>query len=142
AEIQKNLAKQLPLPRVSDQLLQPAEYAQFGKETRGFRLLPPRQLPCAVCFQYTTDPKIPGRMYPSGLDFLAASPELRSPAALRVVQSQFGKGVSDLILKADCGTMPDSLHGEAMRLLATLQKPLPPQAPAPMRSEAWSDLQL
>src|SRR5262249_21479435 len=75
AEIKNSLANQLPQPRVSDQLLQPAQYVRFGQETRGFRLLPPRQLPCAVCFHNTTDPKIPGRMYPSGLDFVAASPE-------------------------------------------------------------------
>ena len=142
AVIQKKLEAQLPLPRVSDQLLSPEQYAEFPKQIRGFRLLPPRRLPCAVCFHNTVDPRIPGRMYPSGLDFLAASPVLRSPAAVRVVQSQFGKSVSDLILKADCGPMPNSLHGEAMQLLATLQKPLPAQAPAPMRTEAWSDLQL
>jgi hypothetical protein len=29
-----------------------------------------------------------------------------------------------------------------MQLLATLQKPLPASAPAPLRTEAWSDLQL
>ena len=142
AEIQRRLDGQLPLPRVSDQLLSPEQYAEFSKQTRGFRLLPPRLLPCAVCFQNTIDPKIPGRMYPSGLDFLAASPVLRSPAAVRAVQSQFGKGASELILKADCGPMPHSLHGEAMQLLATLQKPLPTGVPAPMRTDAWADLQL
>ena len=142
AEIQKKLEAQLPLPRVSDQLLSPEQYAEFPQQTRGFRLLPPRRLPCAVCFHNTVDPKIPGRMYPSGLDFLAASPVLRSPAAVRAVQNQFGKNVNELILKANCGPMPDSLHGEAMQLLATLQKPLPVQVPAPMRTEAWSDLQL
>jgi hypothetical protein len=142
AEIQKKLDGQLPLPQVSDQLLSPAQYAEFAKQTRGFRLLPPRRLPDAVCFHNTVDPKIPGRMYPSGLDFLAASPVLRSPAAVRAVQNQFGKSVGDLLLKADCGPMPDSLHGEAMQLLATLQKPLPATAPAPLRTEAWSDLQL
>ncbi len=141
AEIQNKLANQLPLPRVSDQLLQPAEYAQFGKETRGFRLLPPRQLPCAVCFHNTTDPKIPGRMYPSGLDFLAASPELRSPAALRAVQRQFGKNIADLVSKTECGPLPDSLHGDAMRLVAKLQEPLPAQVAPAMRTEAWHDLQ-
>jgi len=142
AEIQKKLDGQLPLPQVSDQLLSPSQYAEFGKQTRGFRLLPPRRLPDAVCFHNTVDPKIPGRLYPSGLDFLAASPVLRSPAAVRAVQGQFGKSVGDLLLKADCGPMPDSLHGEAMQLLATLQKPLPASAPAPLRTEAWSDLQL
>ena len=141
-EIQKKLESLLPQPQVSDQLLSPKQYAEFGKQTQGFRLLPPRWLPCAVCFHNTVDPKIPGRMYPSGLDFLAASPVLRSPAAVRALQSEFGKKVGDLILKADCGPMPDSLHGEAMQLLATLQKPLPAQAPAALRSNAWSDLQL
>ena len=130
------------MPRVSDQALQPDEYADFAKRTRGFRLLPPRRLPCAVCFHQTVDPKIPGRMYPSGLDFLAASPVLRSPAAVRAVQGQFGKSVSEAILKVDCGPMPDSLHGEAMQLLARLQEPLPARVPAALRTEAWSDLQL
>jgi hypothetical protein len=142
AGIQKQLEGQLPLPQVSDQLLSPAQYLEFSKQTRGFRLLPPRRLPDAVCFHNTVDPKIPGRMYPSGLDFLAASPMLRSPAATRAVQSEFGKGIGDLILKADCGPMPDSLHGEAMQLLAKLQKPLPAAVPASLRTEAWSDLQL
>ncbi len=142
AEIRKNLEDRLPLPRVSDQLLTPAQYLDFARQTRGFRSLPPRRLPCAACFHNTVDPKIPNRQYPSGLDFLAASPVLRSPAAVRAVQSEFGKSVSDLILKADCGPMPDSLHGDAMRLLALLQKPLPPQAPPSLRNDAWSDLQL
>lgn len=142
ARIQKQLQDQLPLPRVSDQQLTPEHYLEFARQTRGFRLLPPRRLPCAVCFHNTVDPKIPNRQYPSGLDFLAASPVLRSPAAVRAVESQFGKSVSELILKADCGPMPDSLHGEAMQLLALLQKPLPAQAPASMRNDAWSDLQL
>jgi HEAT repeat protein len=141
-EIEKKLQQRLALPRVSDQLLGPAQYLDYGRQTRGFRLLPPRRLPCSVCFHNTVDPKIRGRQYPSGLDFLAASPVLRSPAATRAVQNQFGQDVSDLILKAECGPMPDSLHGEAMHLLATLQKPLPPEAPAPLRTEAWSDLQL
>jgi hypothetical protein len=141
-EIQKKLDSRLALPRVSDQLLLEKQYAEFSKQTRWFRLLPPRRLPCTVCFHNTVDPKIPGRMHPSGLDFLAASPVLRSPAAVRAMQNQFGKSVSDLILKVDCGPLPNSLHGEAMQLLATLQKPLPIQAPASMRNEAWSDLQL
>jgi HEAT repeat protein len=141
-EIQKKLESRLSPPRVSDQLLAPDQYAQFGKYTRGFRMLPPRQLPCAVCFHHTTDPAIPNRRYPSGLDFFAASPALRSPAAIRAVQSQFGKNVADLILKADSGPMPNSLHGEAMQLLAKLQEPLPSDVAPAFRSEAWSDLQL
>jgi len=73
AEIQKKLDGELSLPQVSDQLLRRRNTAEFPKQTRGFRLLPPRRLPDAVCFHNTVDPKIPGRLYPSGLDFLAAS---------------------------------------------------------------------
>jgi HEAT repeat protein len=142
AKIQKMLAAKLSLPKINDQLLSPGQYAQFGQETRGFRLLPPRRLPCAVCFQNTIDPGIPGRMYPSGLDFLVASPVLRSQAAVRAERNQFGKDICDLVLKADSGPMPESLHGEAMRLLARLQDPLPEGVPAALRTEAWSDLQL
>ena len=141
-KIQQRLKKQLPQPQVNDQLLNQGQYLHFGEETRGFRLLPPRRLPCAVCFQNTVDPKIPGREYPSGLDFMAASPDLRSPAAVRAVQMEFGKEVGARIVNTDCGPLPDSLHGEAMRLLAGLQKPLPASAPAACRTEAWSDLQL
>jgi hypothetical protein len=142
AEIQKALEKRLSSPRVNDQWMSPDQYLQFGKEGRGFRLLPPRRLPCAVCFQETVEPRIPKRIYPSGLDFMVSSPVLRSPAALRAAQSEFGKSVADLIVKTDCGPMPDSLHGEAMQLLATLQQPLPAKVPAPFRTDAWQDLQL
>src|ERR1035438_3808858 len=38
------------------------------------------------------------------------APVLRSPAAARAVQSGFGKNIGELILKADCGPMPESLH--------------------------------
>ena len=142
AEIQKKLESQMPLPRVNDQTLTPEQLLHFGNETRGFRLLPPRRLPSAQCFQDTVYPKIPNRYYPSGLDFMAASPALRSAAAVRALQNEFGQDTADLILKADCGPMPDSLHGESMQLLAKLQQPLPSDVPAPMRTEAWQDLQL
>ena len=142
ADLKRSLAGRLPLPRVSDQLVSPEQYLEFGKATRGFRMLPSRPLPCEVCFHNTVDPKVPGRMYPSGLDFLAASPVLRSPAAVRAVQGQFGKATGDLILKAACGPMPDSLYGDAMQLLASLQQPLPSQAPACLRNDAWQDAQL
>lgn len=142
ARVQAELERQLPLPQINDQLLSPEQYAEFAKQIRGFRVLPPRRLPCAICFQNTTAPKISGRTHPSGLDFLVASPALRSPAALRAVQGQFGKGIADLIVKTECGPLPDSVHGEAMQLLGTLQTPLPNQVPAPLRTEAWSDLQL
>lgn len=142
AEIQKKLQLTDMLPRINDQLLQPGEYARFPQVTAGFRLLPARQLPCAICLQNSVDPKIPGRLCPSGLDFFAGSAALRSAAAIRAEEAQFGKSVLADILKTDPGPMPDSLYGRSMALLTTLEKPLPSAVPAAFRTSAWADLQL
>jgi hypothetical protein len=142
AAAQRELEARLPSPRINDQLLSPEEYAQFGKVIKGFRLLPPRRLPCAITFHQTTDPAIPKRMFPSGLDFFVASPALRSPAAIRALELQSGKEVTAAVLTLKGEPLPDSLHGEAMKLLALLQKPVSFQAPPALRTEAWADSQL
>jgi hypothetical protein len=141
-QVRKKLEATIPFPRINDQQLSESEFANFSVESRGFRLLPPRFMPCSLCFQNTTDPVISNRLVPSGLDFMAASTVMRSDAAVRAVSGQFGRKVSDAILKTDCGLMPDSLHGEALQLLAKLQAPLPANAPPALRTPAWSDLQL
>ena len=142
AAMQKELEARLPDARVNDQLLLPDDFANFGKRIKGFRLLPPRRLPCATAFQNTTDPKIPGRQLPSGLDFLVASPTLRSAAGLRALEQAEGQAVVRAVQAFNCEPFPESLHGEAMRLLALLQKPLPASAPPALRTEAWADHQL
>ncbi len=142
AEIRRKLQTAVPVPRINDQSLSPAEFSRFAETTRGFRLLPTRQLPCEVCFQNTVEPKSRGRFLPSGLDFVVASPVLRSAAAKLAMEGQFGKPILEAVQKADCPAMPRSLYGQSMELLAKLQERLPATAPAPLRTEAWSDLQL
>ena len=142
ADILKKIRANPKLPRINDQQLSPAEYLQFPQLTAGFRLLPARQLPCAVCLQNTVDPKIPGRLCPSGLDFFAGAATLRSPAALRAEENLVGKAALAKVLAADPGLMPDSLYGQSMMLLTNLEKPLPSKVPAPFHTSAWSDLQL
>jgi len=141
-DIRKRLETDTPAPRINDQSLSPRQYLEFQRTTKGFRLFPARQLPCAVCFQNTVEPKISGRMLPSGLDFMAASPVLQSPAALRALEKQFGKDIAQAVQKANCPPMPDSLYGRSMEVLAKLQERLPTSVPAPLRTEAWADVQL
>lgn len=138
----RQLGGQLALPKVNDLWLTPEQYVNFPSETRGFRLLPSRELPCAALFHNTTAPKIPGRMFPTGLDFLAASPELRSRAAQRAIEAQETPAVARAILSASCPPLPDSLYGQAMKALALLQEPLPAAAPRALRTAAWADKQL
>ncbi len=141
-KVMQKLRDTVPSPLISDQQLSPDDYSNFGQSTRGFRLLPPRSLPCSICFHKSTDPAIPGRAYPSGLDFMVSSPVLRSPAAIRAAQSQFGQATVEALLKIDASPLPDSLYGESMKLLSQLQQ-APPNSVAPVfRTPAWNDLQL
>ena len=135
-------ASRLPNPRVNDQLLSPAQYAQFGKETKGFRLLPARRCPSAVLLQRTSHPLIKGRMLPSGVDFFAGGP-LACEAGRRALRASVeDQDVFDAIVGAKAEPLPNSLHGKALGLLPLLQQPLPESAPAPLRTAAWQDKQL
>jgi HEAT repeat protein len=142
AALQPRLAESLPKPRFNDQRLAVDDALRFGEVIKGFRLLPPRRLPTEVCFQNTSDPRIPGRTFPSGLDFFVASPPLRSPAAERALEAAEGGAVVQAVRNAAGGALPDSLRGKALRLLAALQQPLPERLAPALRSEAWADAQL
>ena len=135
-------AASLPLPKINDQLLDPAQYAQYAIEIQGFRLLPARICPSAVVMQGTVDPQVPGRDTPSGLDFFATGDLACEPArrALSAVVSD--PATLKAILGAPTEPLPDSLHGQALGILRLLQEPLPAQAPQPLRTAAWQDKQL
>jgi HEAT repeat protein len=140
--LQSRLAKLLPPPRANDQCLAADDAARFAELIKGFRLLPPRRWPGEDCFQSTIDPQIPGRMFPSGLDVLAALAQLRSPAAERALRAAGGEGVVQAARQAGGGPLPETVPGEAMRLLGKLQEPLPECVAPALRSEAWADAQL
>jgi len=135
-------AAKLPAPRINDQWLLPEAYARFAEEIKGFRLLPPRQLPSAILFQNTIDPVVKGRMMPSGIDLFATGP-LNCDAGRRVLRASAKNAeTAGAVMKAEVTFPPDSLHGEALRLLGLLQKPLPKSAPQALQSPAWHDKQL
>jgi len=140
--LQDALKAKLPDPQVNDQLLEPEDYEDFPGLTKGFRLFPPRRIPSAVVFQKAVDPAIEGRMFPSGVDFFAGG-SLASLAAKRAVMYQEKSSTrAQAILELPSIALPDSLHGEALKLLKLLQKPLPQSAPDPLKTDAWHDKQL
>jgi hypothetical protein len=141
-ELQKAAAG-LPAPRVNDQYFPDRNsYQRWADDSKGFRLFGPRRLASAVVFQNAVDPAIEGRSTPSGLDFFAAGP-LVCDAGKRALRADeqirpFAEKIESLVPEP----LPDSLHGEALNVLALLQEPLPDSAPAPLRSRAWEDKQL
>jgi HEAT repeat protein len=106
------------------------------------RPLESRNQPEADFFGKIFEPEIRRGAMPSGLDFLAASPELRSPAATRALRQVSGDDISEAVEKLHSALPPGSLAGQALRLLATLQKPVPEQLAPAFHTEAWADVQL
>jgi hypothetical protein len=141
-ELQKELEARLPEARGDDPLLPREQSAPFGRTLKGFRLLPSGQPSPVAAFQQTTAPTIAGRMIPSGLDFFTASPELSSPAAARAIEAQCGRDVAASVLVVKGEPLAASLDGEALRLLALLQRALPPEVPPALRTGPWADQQL
>jgi HEAT repeat protein len=108
----------------------------------GVKQLESTNQPDADFFGNTIEPKIPGRTTASGLDFLVASPELRSLAAVRALRQVSGEKVEKAVEDLNYVLPSNSLAAQSLRLLASLQKPVPdPLAPA-FRSAAWADAQL
>ena len=137
--LQKHLQTALGDPQVNDQLFDIEQHANFAKLTKGFRLLPPRRLTSSVCFQKTTPPDT---SFPSALNFMVACKQMRSPAAVRALQQQVSAKRAREIQRGDPVELPDSLHGRAIKLIATLQNPPPAAAPKALKTEAWADKQL
>jgi hypothetical protein len=138
-KLQTHLRTALGDPQINDQLLGREQYDNFPKLIKGFRLLPPRRLISSVCFQKSA-PR--GEGFPSALHFLVACKEMKSPAAVRALKQSKGDAETARTQQIDPGKLPDSLHGRAMKLIASLQKKPPENAPGALKTQAWSDKQL
>jgi hypothetical protein len=135
-------ASKFPGPQINDQFLLPNQFAVREEETKGMRLFGDCQLPSAILFQKTIEPAITTRALPSGVDVFAAGP-LACEAGRRALRSmEPAIAVYEAVCRAECGSLPDSLHGKAMDLLRLIQEPLPKTAPAALRTSAWQDKQL
>ncbi len=108
----------------------------------GFRLLPPQQRQSALSAAISPGAKVPAGANPSGLDFLVASPSLRTAAAEQALRDQDGNALVDSIKQAGLPAPADSLRARALDLLKALQAPLPVRVGPALRSQAWADKQV
>ena len=140
-------AETLRPPRINGQALSPGEMADWQSRTKGMCLLGKRHTPENAAFMILTDPEVPGRLFPSGLDVLAAagSPRARE---LTLVPSPDRPAHERALDRA--GTLfrefsqtPEPTHyARILGLLDTLRAPAPPEAPAFMRTDAYGDKNL
>ncbi|HEX3716741.1 MAG TPA: DUF3160 domain-containing protein [Verrucomicrobiae bacterium] len=78
----------------------------------------------------------------SGLEFLMAHSETRSPAAERALRQLSGDQSVQALKNLNPPLPSNSLAAESLRLLATLQQPLPDRLAPAFHSDAWPDKQL
>lgn len=141
-DLQTEVQKVLPTPRVNDQAVDPHGASEPGQLTKGLRLFPARNLPCAELFQKTTSPSCPGRNLPSGLDFFAFGP-LASKAGRDALKGTLSDQVLfDKLEKVATATLSNSFHDQAMGLLGELQKPPEGLVEPLFKTSAWADRQL
>ncbi len=108
----------------------------------GIKQLESKNLPDEDFFPKTVDPKIPGSVPASGLDFFVACPELRSPAAARALRQTSGGDVEAAVENINYALPSSSLAAQSLRLLASLQAPVPDKLAPAFHTEAWADQQL
>lgn len=140
-------AKTLRPPRINGQALSFEEMADWQSGTKGMCLLGKRYTPENAAFMALTDPDVPGRMFPSGLDVLAAagSPRAReltlAPSPDRPAHERALDQAGTLF--REFSQAPEPTHyGRTLGLLDTLRAPAPPEAPAFMRTDAYGDKNL
>jgi len=74
----RNQATALRDPRINSMVLRPEQMGQWRTLTKGMRFFGPRYLPDSELFQEVTVPKVRDRLFPSGLDVMAANGAARA----------------------------------------------------------------
>jgi len=135
-------------PRINSMVLPPAQVGQWRTLSKGMRFFGPRYLPDSHLFQTVTDPEVPGRLFPSGLDVMAACGSARARRHLE------GRGALDAAAHADAlrrGTerfrqvtsaVEPGHYDRFLQVLATLTAPPADHASAFARTGAYADKSL
>lgn len=137
-------ASALRNPRYNDIVLDPAQQANWVEETKGLRFMGRRYLPDGSVFDKVTLPKVPARMFPSGLDVLAANGSVQARKHLEseltkdpAYAAGMEKATQDL--SEDKAAFANSHYIKVMRVLECLTAP-PHEKAAPFaRTDAYAD---
>jgi hypothetical protein len=111
-----------------------------------YRVLPQRLTADAMLFRRTTHPFVPERWLPSALEVAGTGPLASAAGRDALAKALLGEpeATRAKVLAAQCPPLGASLFDAALRVLRTLQEPLPAaaQVPAALRARAWQDKQL
>ncbi|HUT60333.1 MAG TPA: DUF3160 domain-containing protein [Phycisphaerae bacterium] len=132
-------------PTINSMALTPQDMLLWKELTKGMRFLGQRHLLDSEAFMMLTDPAVPGRLFPSGLDWLAANGSERAarmlaagPDATMKGYAESAKAARALFDRAKQAPSP-TVYVEFLKVTETLVRPPDPAAAAFTRTEAWQD---
>jgi len=135
-------------PRINSMVLPPEQMGQWRTLTKGMRFFGLRYLPDSELFQDVTFPKVPDRLFPSGLDVMAAN---GSERARRIIQEGDAAGDGAYLAMVDRGkarfdalkqAAAPSHYAQLLKVLQAVTAPPLDDAPAFARTEAYADKSL
>lgn len=135
----------LPDPRVNSMVLALQDPNDWVRHVKGMRFLGKRYIPDSELFTNTTDPKVPGRFLPSGLDVLAANGSAHAKELLAkhpgttTADYAAGRAKSESTFSELRTQTPATQYGGVLRVLQTMTASPVPQAPAFVKTPAYTD---
>jgi len=144
----QKLGKSMRDPRINSMALSPGEMRDWIRHSKGMRLFGKRYIPDSEVFMDLTDPKVPGRGFPSGLDIMAANGSVRARAlmarqpASKTIEYQAGMEKAEALLSRLKSAEERSHYIELLRVAGALTAPPHKAAAAFAKTDAYADKSL
>ena len=147
ASAMETLRVELRDPTINSMVLSPLQMADWAAASKGMRFMGKRYLPDSAIFMDLTDPAVPGRGFPTGLDIMAANGSARAAALIAgtregthpaYVAGAERAAARLAAIKADENTQ----YAAFLRVAETLHAPPEPNAAPFAKTAAYADKNL
>ena len=130
-------------PKYNGMVLDPVQLKNWVEESKGMRFMGCRYVPDGGVLANVTDPKVPGRYFPTGLDVLAANGSARAKKHLApnpAHTAALKRAAKEL--SAAKAANPDSHYVQLLDVMATLTAPPIAEAAEFAKTPAYADKNL
>lgn len=147
AAAMETLRKELRDPAINGMALSSGQMMDWAAETKGMRFLGKRYVPDSAVFMDLTDPAVPGRGFPTGLDLMAANGSTRAAALMAETpwgnDPAYGAGAEKAAARMATVKSGDTTQYAALlRVAETLYAPPEPNAAGFAKTAAYADKNL
>ena len=141
-------AAKLRDPKINGMVLTPEQMPDWRRLSKGMHFFGKHYLPDGEAFMHLTDPEVPGRGFPSGLDVMAVNGSARAAELARMQPETQNPAYDQGIAQSkkafvNSKNAPEPTHyAQFLNLLNTIYAPACPKAPAFAKTPAYTDKNL